>query len=86
VKEGDFNAPWRAETERFSGRQFRSAVESFDNSRRDGAFGPESVEDQVPMTPQALGPGLNIALELRFDQAVHEADVVVDETTMNNEQ
>ena len=38
------------------------------------------------MTPQALGPGLNIALELRFDQAVHEADVVVDETTMNNEQ
>ena len=37
------------------------------------------------MTPQALGTGLDIALELRFDQAVHEADVLVDETTMNND-
>ena len=44
-----------------SGGQFCFADESLDNARRDGAASPEPVEDQMPMTPQALGDLLHRA-------------------------
>jgi hypothetical protein len=55
MKQRDFNAFRGSEAERFSGSQFHDAVQTLANTRRNGAFGPEPVEDQVPMTPQALG-------------------------------
>ena len=54
MKQRDFNAFRSPEAERFSGSQFHDAVQTLDNARRNGAFGPEPVENQVPMTPQAL--------------------------------
>ena len=54
MKQREFDAFWRSEAIRFSGGQFHLAVESLDNPRRDTAQGEEPVEDQVPMTPQAL--------------------------------
>ena len=68
MKQGDFNALRRSEAERFSGCQFCLAVESLDDSRRDRAPSSEPVEDQVPMTPQALGD-----LFHRADPAPHGA-------------
>jgi hypothetical protein len=35
MKEGDFDALWRPEAERFSGGQFRFAAEPLDDARRD---------------------------------------------------
>jgi len=61
MKEGDFDALRRPEAERFSGGQFRFAIESLDDARRDRAPSPEPVEDQVPMTPQAPGDLLHRA-------------------------
>ena len=54
MKQRDFNAFRGSEAERFSGSQFHHAVETLDNARRNGAFGPEPVEEQVSVTPQAL--------------------------------
>ena len=54
MKQRDFNAFRSPEAERFSGSQFHDGVQTLDNARRNGAFGPEPVENQVPMTPQAL--------------------------------
>jgi hypothetical protein len=64
MKQRDFNAFRGSEAERFSGSQFHDAVQTLDNARRNGAFGPEPVEEQVSVTPQALGPGLNVHLVL----------------------
>ena len=54
MKQREFDALRGPEAVRFSGGQFRLAVESLDNPRRDTAQGEKPVEDQVPMTPQAL--------------------------------
>jgi len=54
MKQREFDAFWRSEATRFSGGQFCFAVESLDNTCRDGAQGEELVENQRPMTPQAL--------------------------------
>jgi len=51
MKQREFDALWRPEAVRFSGGQFRLAIESFDDARRDPAQGEEPVEDQRPMTP-----------------------------------
>jgi hypothetical protein len=53
MKQRDFNAFRSPKAERFSGSQFHDAVQTLDNARRYGAFGPEPVEDQMPVTPQA---------------------------------
>lgn len=53
MKQGDFNVLRRSEAERFSGGQFRLAVESLDEARRDRASGPKPVEDQMAL--QAAG-------------------------------
>jgi len=54
MKQREFDAFWRSKAIRFSGGQFRLAVESLDNTCRDGAQGEKPVEDQRPVTPQAL--------------------------------
>ena len=59
MKQREFDALWRSEAIRFSGGQFRLAVESFDDACRDGAQGEEPVEDQRPVPPQALGDFLH---------------------------
>ena len=59
MKQREFDALWRSEAIRFSGGQFRLAVESFDDACRDGAQGEELVEDQRPVPPQALVPQLS---------------------------
>ena len=59
MKLREFDALWRSEAIRFSGGQFRLAVESFDDACRDGAQGEEPVEDQRPVPPQALGDFLH---------------------------
>jgi len=46
MKQREFDALWRAEAIRFSGSQFRLAIESLDDACRDGAQGEEPVEDQ----------------------------------------
>jgi hypothetical protein len=69
MKQGDLYGMRRARAECFSGGQFRFAVESLDNSRRDRAPSPQPVDDQVPMTPQAPGDLLH-----RADPAPHGAE------------
>ena len=59
MKQREFDALWRAEAIRFSGSQFRLAVESLDDACRDGAQGEEPVEDQRPVPPQTLGDFLH---------------------------
>ncbi len=53
MKQREFDALRRPEAIRFSGGQFRLAIESFDDACRDAAQGEEPVEDQRPVTPQA---------------------------------
>ena len=55
MKQREFDALRGPEAVRCSGGQFCPAVETLDNTRRNGAFGPEPVEDQVSNAPQALG-------------------------------
>jgi len=59
MKQREFDPLWRPEAVRFSGGQFRLAVESLDDACRDGAQGEEPVEDQRPVPPQALGDFLH---------------------------
>jgi len=54
MKQREFDALRGPEAVRFSGGQFRFAVESLDRAGRDGAQGEEPVEDQQPVPPQAL--------------------------------
>ena len=71
MKQRDFNAFRSPEAERFSGSQFHDAVQTLDNARRNGAYGPEPVENQVPMTPQALShllPRADLACQVLVQQ------------------
>jgi len=68
MKQRNFNTFRSPEAERFSGRQFHDAVQTLDNARRNGAVSPEQLEDQNPLTPQALGHLLD-----RLQRAPHAA-------------
>ncbi len=59
MKQREFDALWRAEAIRFSGGQFRLAVETLDSACRDAAQGEEPVEDQRLVSPQAPGDFLH---------------------------
>ena len=54
MKQRHFHAARGPEAGRFSGGQFHDAFRTLENARRNGTFGPKPVENQVPMTPQAL--------------------------------
>lgn len=66
MRQRDSDALCRAKAERFSGCHFNFTIQSLENPRRDGAVSSGPVEDQMPMTPQALGHPLH-----RFEPAPH---------------
>jgi hypothetical protein len=53
VKKGEFDALSGSEALRFSGGQFRFAIKTLDDARRNRARGSKPVEDQVVMALQA---------------------------------
>ena len=53
MKQGEFDALSGSEAIRFSGGQFRFAIKTLDDARRNRAAGPKPVEDQVVMASQA---------------------------------
>lgn len=59
MKQRGLNALRGPKSGRFSGGQFRPAVETVDRACRDAAQGEEPVENQRPVTPQALGDFLH---------------------------
>ena len=53
MKQGEFDALSGSEAIRFSGGQFRFAIKTLDDARRNRARGSKPVEDQVVMASQA---------------------------------
>ena len=56
MKQGEFHALSGYETKRFYGGQFRFAIETLDDARRNRAAGRQPVEDHVVIGP-SRGPG-----------------------------
>ena len=66
MKQGEFDTLSGSEAIRFSGGQFRFAIETLDDARRNRAAGPKPVEDQVVMASQAPSDFLH-----RFKATAH---------------